>query len=69
MMRESKRNNIPYRRFALARLGEFIDFTPDTDWFGEVASFIQSTVEELLENAEEMDVDSKKSSEASSRTL
>ena len=58
ILRESKRNNPTYRRYALAYLGDFAELHKATDLFPQVYSITEPIITETLDNSDEMDVDS-----------
>lgn len=58
MIRESRRNNVEYRPHALAALGEFIPLRREVDWFEPVYDITRPIIERLVDNENEMDVES-----------
>lgn len=59
ILRESKRNNPAYRQHAFECLGDFVELRQEVDMFSLVYGIVKPVVEESLDSAEEMDVDSK----------
>ncbi len=68
VLRESKRNNPAYRQHAIECLGDFVELRQEGEMYSLVYGVIKPVVEESLESAEEMDVDSK-SGGASSKAV
>ena len=59
ILRESKRNNAHYRQHALVQLGDYIELCGTIDWFDEVYKITSPLIQELLDNDDQMDIDSK----------
>lgn len=59
VFRESKRNNPAYRQHALECLSRFVELRPEVNMYKQIYEITRPVVEESLDNAEEMDVDSK----------
>ena len=57
MLRESKRNNLVYRRHALACLKDFLEIHTTTVLYAEVYGIAEPIVEEILDESGMMDVD------------
>lgn len=57
MLRESKRNNLVYRRHALACLKDFLEIHTTTVLYAEVYGIAEPIVEEILDGSSMMDVD------------
>ncbi len=68
VLRESKRNNSAYRQHAFECLGDFVELRQDIDMYSFIYEVMEPVVEEYLDSAEEMDVDSK-SGGASSKAV
>ena len=68
---ESKRTNPPYRRFAIACLGDFVQLQPTISLFSEVYAITEPIITEALDAADDdtMDVDSQQSNGLSSKIL
>ena len=58
MMRESKRTNASYRQHALECLASFVNLRDDLDMYEQVYGATQPIIEELSDEAEDMDIDS-----------
>ena len=54
-----------YRQHALLCLGDFMDVDKNVAWYEEVYSVTQPVIQDLLDDAHEMDVDSKSGSPSS----
>ncbi len=57
-LRESNRSNLPYRRHAIAYLGEFLELQRTTDLFSAVHSITEPIITDALNATDDMDVDS-----------
>lgn len=68
-MRESKRNNRPYRQHALKYLGDFAGLRDSVDMFSTVYSIVEPVLQEALSDDGDMDVDSSSVGGASSKTM
>lgn len=68
MLRESKRNNLPYRQHALGCLAEFVESPSCPDMYEHVHSIVEPIIEELCTGSEDMDIDSTNSG-PSSKTI
>ena len=68
MLRESKRNNPIFRQHALACLGEFAELRDTVDMFPQVLAVTKPIIEDMLNDSDEMDVDSQ-SGGPSSKTV
>ena len=58
ILRESKRNNPAYRQHALGCLADFIELRDSVDIYDQIHGITEPVVEELVNDAEDMDVDS-----------
>lgn len=58
IIRESKRNNPAYRRHALACLGDFVEEATNKDLFAQVYAITKPVITEILNDSNEMDIDS-----------
>ena len=67
VLRESKRNNPVFRQHALESLGDFVGLR-ETDMFAQVFGVTKPIIEEMLNDSDEMDIDSK-SGGPSSKTV
>ena len=54
-----------YRQHALLCLGDFLEVDKNAAWYEEVYSITQPVIQDLLDDADEMDVDSKSGSPSS----
>ena len=68
VLRESKRNNPVFRQHALESLGDFIGLRETVDMFAQVLGATKPIIEEMLNDSDEMDIDSK-SGGPSSKTV
>lgn len=68
LLRESKRNNPAYRRYALGCLGDFVELAKKKNLFAQVYAITQPVITEALSNSHEMDVDGH-SGGSSSKTI
>lgn len=59
VLRESKRNNPAFRRHSLECLGDFAELRETDDMYPQVYGIIKPVIEEILNESDEMDVDSK----------
>ena len=69
MVRESKRNNPAYRKHTFAHLGDFVEILASIDLYEQVHAIVTPVIEEILEGSENMDVDSKRDGDPSTKTL
>ncbi|MCJ1386964.1 proteasome component M29 [Xylographa soralifera] len=58
VVRESKRNNVQYRQHALASLGDFVEIFQGVEWYELVHDITNPLILDLLDDGNEMDVDS-----------
>ena len=68
VLRESKRNNPVFRQYSLECLGDFVELRDTVDIFPQVLEVTKAIIEEMLNDSDEMDVDSK-SGGPSSKTV
>ena len=59
ILRESKRNNPIFRQHALECLGDFAELRDTVDMFPQVLAVTRPIIEEMLNDSDEMDIDSK----------
>lgn len=59
VLRESKRNNPVFRQYALECLGDFVGLREKADMFAQVLGVTKPIIEEMLNDSDEMDIDSK----------
>ena len=57
MLRESKRNNLAYRQYALAYLADYVETRKSIDMASEVYDITAPIIEESLAGPSEMDHD------------
>lgn len=69
IVRESKRTNAGYRKHALASLGDFVQADVSTDWYEQVYAIVLPIAEEIMDGADEMDVDSQEANGSSSKSM
>lgn len=70
MIRESKRNNTGvFRQKAIAYLGDFIEIFPEMEWSEPVHEIVGPVIESLLDDGQEMDVDSSTPGGPSSKVM
>ncbi|KAI9789652.1 MAG: proteasome component M29 [Candelina submexicana] len=58
VIRESKRRNVEYRRYALRDLGLFAEIRDDIDMYSDILDIVAPIMEDLLKDETEMDIGS-----------